>query len=145
MSYELAAWVGAHSGTLGQATDLPIDGLRLAAAAPDSLRIEGRRRYPALGLGVGLATLFLCYVAFFFGQTRCDAEHNPHHPATCTLDGNQPTVLMPVAAFLSLAIFLFSLTTLSSRTARWARRRALHRLGVLRLAKSAVTRMQSVA
>ena len=112
MSYELAAWVGAHSGTLGQATDLPIDGLRLAAAAPDSLRIEGRRRHLALGLGVGLATLFLCYVAFFFGQTRCDAEHNPHHPATCTLDGNQPTVLMPVAAFLSLAIFLFSLTTL---------------------------------
>jgi hypothetical protein len=65
-----------------------------------------------LGLGVGLATLFLCYVAFFFGQTRCDAENNPHHPATCTLNGNQPTVLVPVAAYVSLAIFLFSLTPL---------------------------------
>ena len=59
-----------------------------------------------------MATLFLCYVAFFFGQTRCDAENNPHHPATCTLNGSQPTVLVPVAAFLSLAIFLFSLTAL---------------------------------
>ena len=67
-----------------------------------------------MGLGVGLATLLLCYVAFFFGQTRCDAE-NTHYPATCTLNGNQPTVLVPVAAFLSLAIFLFSLTAIPPR------------------------------
>jgi len=64
---------------------------------------------------VGFATLCLCYVAFFFGETRCDAENSPHRPAACTLNGNQPTVLVPVAAFLSLAIFLFSLTALPPR------------------------------
>ena len=94
---------------MAQATD---PGLRLAAVATDPLHIDGGRRHPALGLGVGFATLVLCYVAFFFGQTRCDAENNPHDPATCTLSGNQPTVLVPVAAFLSLAIFLFSLTAI---------------------------------
>jgi hypothetical protein len=76
------------------------------------LHIDGRRWHPALGLGLGLVTLCLCYVAFFLGLARCRAENNPHHPATCTPSDNHPGVFGFVAAFLSLAIFLFSLTAL---------------------------------
>ena len=60
---------------------------------------------------MGLLTLCLCYVAFFFGLARCRAENNPHHPATCTPSDHHPGVLGFVAAYLSLAIFLFSLTS----------------------------------
>jgi hypothetical protein len=63
-----------------------------------------------------VVTLGLCYLAFFFGQTRCDAENTesiPNHPATCTLSDHQP--ILRVAVYLSLAIFLCSLTRLPQR------------------------------
>jgi hypothetical protein len=62
-----------------------------------------------------LATLFLCSVAFFFGLAGCRAENNPHHSETCTPSDNHPSAFMFVAAFISLAIFLFSLTSLPPR------------------------------
>jgi hypothetical protein len=74
------------------------------------MHIDGRRWHPALGLGVALATLSLCSVAFFIGLAGCRAENKPHHPATCTPSDDHPGAFMFVAAFMSLAIFLFSLT-----------------------------------
>ena len=62
-----------------------------------------------------MATLCLCSVAFFFGLAGCRAENEPHHPATCTPSDQHPGALMFVAAFISLAIFLFSLTSLPPR------------------------------
>lgn len=68
-----------------------------------------------MGLRIALATLCLCSVAFFFGLAGCRAENDPHHPATCTPSDSHPGAFMFVAAFLSLAIFLFSLTSLPPR------------------------------
>lgn len=79
------------------------------------MHIDGRRWHPALGLGVALATLSLCSVAFFIGLAGCRAENNPHHPATCTPSDDHPGAFMFVAAFMSLAIFLFSLTSVTPR------------------------------
>lgn len=62
-----------------------------------------------------MATLLLCSVAFFFGLAGCRAENQSHHPATCTPSDHHPGAFMFVAAFMSLAIFLFSLTSLPSR------------------------------
>lgn len=62
-----------------------------------------------------MATLCLCFVAFFFGLAGCRAENDPHHPATCTPSDHHPGAFMFVAAFMSLAIFLFSLTSLPPR------------------------------
>ena len=63
-----------------------------------------------------MVTLSLCSVAFFFGLTGCRAENDPHHPAACTPSDDHPGAFMFVAAFMSLAIFLFSLTALPPRT-----------------------------
>lgn len=89
--------------------------LRRAAIATDHLQIDGRRWHPGLGLGVALATLFLCSIAFFFGLAGCRAENQSHHPATCAPSDNHPGAFMFIAAFMSLAIFLFSLTSLPPR------------------------------
>lgn len=89
--------------------------LRLAETATDQLPIDGRRWHPALGLGVALATLCLSSVAFFFGLAGCRAENDPHHPAACAPSDHHPGALMFLAAFLSLAIFLFGLTSLRPR------------------------------
>jgi hypothetical protein len=89
--------------------------LRLAPTVADQLHIEGRRRHPGLGLGVALATLCLSYVALFWGQVGCNAENSTHTPATCSLIPRGPSVFPFVPAFLSLAIFLFSLTPLPPR------------------------------
>lgn len=62
-----------------------------------------------------MATLSLCSVAFFFGLAGCRAENDPHHPATCTPSDDHPGAFMFVAALMSLAIFLFSLTSLPPR------------------------------
>jgi hypothetical protein len=62
-----------------------------------------------------LATLSLCSAAFFIGLAGCRAENDPHHPATCTPSDGHPGAFMFVAAFMSLAIFLFSLTSLPPR------------------------------
>jgi hypothetical protein len=59
-----------------------------------------------------LATLSLCSVSLFFVLAGCRAENDPHHPATCTPSDHHPGAFMFVAAFMSLAIFLFSLTHL---------------------------------
>ena len=56
-------------------------------------------------------TLLVCSVAFLIGLAGCRAENNPHHPATCTPSDDHPGAFMSVAAFMSLAIFLFSLTS----------------------------------
>lgn len=79
------------------------------------MHIDGRRWHPAVGLGVALATLCVSTVAFFFGLAGCRAENNPHHPATCAPSDNHPGAFMFIAAFTSLAIFLFSLTSLPPR------------------------------
>lgn len=83
--------------------------------ATDHLDLDGRRWHPALGLGVAFATLCLCTVAFFFGLAGCRAENTSHHPTACTPSDNHPGAFMFVAALMSLAIFLFSLTSLPSR------------------------------
>ena len=62
-----------------------------------------------------MATLCGCSVAFFFGLAGCRAENQTHHPATCTPSDHHPGAFMFVAAFMSLAIFLFSLTSISPR------------------------------
>jgi hypothetical protein len=85
------------------------------AIATDQLYIEARRRHPGLGLGVALATLFLSYVALFWGELGCKAENSTHTPSTCSLVPRYPSVFPFVPAFLSLAIFLFSLTPLPPR------------------------------
>jgi hypothetical protein len=77
--------------------------------------MDGRRWHPALGLGVAVATLCLCFVGFFFGLAGCRAENDPHHPATCMPSDRHPGVFIFVAASISLAIFLFSLTSLPPR------------------------------
>jgi len=87
-------------------------GLRLDPTATDQLHIEARRRHPGLGLGVAIATLFLSYVALFWGALGCNAENTIHTPATCTLIPHYPSVFPFIPAFLSLAIFLFSFTPL---------------------------------
>jgi len=87
----------------------------LAATPTDHSHIDRRRWHPALGLGVALATLCLCTVAFFSGLAGCRAENDPHHPTTCTPSDQHPGAFMFVAAFMSLAIFLFSLTSLPPR------------------------------
>jgi hypothetical protein len=76
------------------------------------LDIEAARRHPGLGLGVALATLFLSYIALFWGKLGCNAENSTHTAATCSLIPRYPSVFPFVPAFLSLAIFLFSLTPL---------------------------------
>ena len=68
-----------------------------------------------LGLGVALATLCLCCVAFFFVLAGCRAENDPHHPTACTPSDHHPGASIFVAAFVSLAIFLFSLTSIPPR------------------------------
>jgi hypothetical protein len=68
-----------------------------------------------VGLGVALATLFLSYVALFWGGLGCNAENTSHTPATCTLIPRYPSVFPFVPAYLSLAIFLFGLTPLPAR------------------------------
>lgn len=65
-----------------------------------------------MGLEVALTTLCLCSVAFFFGLSGCRTENDPHHPATCTPSDTHPGAFVFVAAFMSFAIFLFSLTSL---------------------------------
>jgi len=64
---------------------------------------------------VALATLFLSYVALIWGGLGCNAENTAHTPATCSLIPRDPSVFPFVPAFLSLAIFLFSLTPLPPR------------------------------
>jgi hypothetical protein len=86
--------------------------LRLAATATDHTDIDARRWHPALGLGVAVATLTVCSGAFFFGLAGCRAENTAHHPAACTPGDNHPGAFVFLAAFMSLAIFLFSLTSL---------------------------------
>jgi hypothetical protein len=71
-----------------------------------------------LGLGVALATLCVCSVAFFFGLAGCRAENNPHHPAACTPSDHHPGAFMFVAGFVSLGIFLFSLTSVPPRVTK---------------------------
>ena len=68
-----------------------------------------------MGLGIALGTLCLSSVAFFIGLAGCRAENDPHHPATCTPSDRYPGAFFFVAAFLSFAIFLFSLTSLPPR------------------------------
>jgi hypothetical protein len=80
------------------------------------LYIEARTRHPGLGLGVAVATICLSYVALFWGVLDCQTENTTHTPAACTLvpgPGSSSGFLVP--AFLSLWIFLFSLTPLSPR------------------------------
>jgi hypothetical protein len=78
--------------------------------------MEQRRRQPGVGIGVALATLFLSYVALFWGEgLGCNAENTSHTPATCTLIPRHPSVFPFIPVYLSLAIFLFSLTPLPSR------------------------------
>jgi hypothetical protein len=60
-------------------------------------------------------TLCLSSVAFFFGLAGCRKENDPHYPATCAPGDHHPDAFMFVAAFFSLAIFLFSLTPLPPR------------------------------
>ena len=62
-----------------------------------------------------MATLCLCSVAFFFGLETCRAENQPHHPAACTPRDHHPGAFLFVAAFVSLAIFLFGLTSVPPR------------------------------
>lgn len=62
-----------------------------------------------------MTTLCLCSIAFFFGLAGCRAENDPHHPAACTPSDRHAGALMFVAAFMSLAIFLFGLTALPPR------------------------------
>jgi len=64
---------------------------------------------------VALATLFLSYFALVWGGLGCNAENTTHTPATCSLIPRYPSVFPFVPAFLSLAIFLFSLTPLPPR------------------------------
>lgn len=64
---------------------------------------------------MALATLFVSYVALFWGGLGCNAENTPHTPATCSLIPRYPSVFPFLPAFLSLAIFLTSLTPLPPR------------------------------
>ena len=56
----------------------------------------------------------MSYLALIWGGLGCNAE-NTHTPATCSLIPRYPSVFPFVPAFLSLTIFLFSLTPLPPR------------------------------
>lgn len=64
---------------------------------------------------MAVTTLCVSYVALFWGGLGCNAENTTHTPATCSLIPRYPSVFPFVPAFLSLAIFLFSLTPLPPR------------------------------
>ena len=64
---------------------------------------------------MALATLFLSYAALVFGGLGCNEENTTHTPSTCALIPRDPSVFPFVPAYLSLAIFLFSLTPVPPR------------------------------
>jgi hypothetical protein len=65
--------------------------------------VSTERRHILLGLALGLATLALSTLVFFFALLRCRAE-NSHYPAACGVGDHHPTAFLIVLAVVSVAI-----------------------------------------